>query len=42
MSSSKVVKAEEQEKPKEPEEVKVTKVFDIAGEKVRQDDIYKL
>ncbi|XP_005894367.1 PREDICTED: craniofacial development protein 2-like isoform X1 [Bison bison bison] len=35
MASSKVVKTEEQEKPKEPEEVKVTKVFDIAGEKVR-------
>lgn len=27
MASSKVVKAEEQEKPKEPEEAKVTKVF---------------
>ena len=35
MASSKVVKAEEQEKPKEPEEAKVTKVCDIAGEKVR-------
>nr|XP_012627969.1 craniofacial development protein 1 isoform X1 [Microcebus murinus] len=34
-SSSKLVKAEELEKPKETEKVKITKVFDFAGEEVR-------
>nr|Q60FC2.1 RecName: Full=Craniofacial development protein 1; AltName: Full=Bucentaur; AltName: Full=h-type BCNT protein [Tragulus javanicus]BAD60811.1 human-type Bcnt [Tragulus javanicus] len=34
-SSSNLVKAEEQEKPKETEKVKITKVFDFAGEEVR-------
>lgn len=35
-SSSKVlVKAEDQEKPRETEKVKITKVFDFAGEEVR-------
>ncbi|XP_069353995.1 craniofacial development protein 1 [Eulemur rufifrons] len=34
-SSSKLVKTEELEKPKETEKVKITKVFDFAGEEVR-------
>lgn len=34
-SSNKLVKAEELEKPKESEKVKITKVFDFAGEEVR-------
>ncbi|XP_012497025.1 PREDICTED: craniofacial development protein 1 isoform X2 [Propithecus coquereli] len=34
-SSSKLVKAEELEKPKETKKVKITKVFDFAGEEVR-------
>lgn len=36
MSSSKLfIRAEELEKPKETEKVKITKVFDFAGEEVR-------
>lgn len=34
-SSNKLVKAEELEKPKESEKVKITKLFDFAGEEVR-------
>ncbi|KAM5263301.1 craniofacial development protein 1 isoform 4-T4 [Ctenodactylus gundi] len=34
-SSSKLVKAEELERPKEAEKVKITKVFDFAGEEVK-------